>query len=316
MIRIATRGSALALWQANWVRDRLRADDASLEIELVVLKTRGDKILDRALSEVGGKGLFVKEIEEALLDGRAEIAVHSMKDLSAEIPDALTLGAVPEREDARDALVVAPHLEAAAARDVASLPPGARVGTSSLRRVCQLKARRRDLDVVPLRGNVDTRLRKVQAGELDAIVLACAGLKRLGHADRITAALTIAESLPAIGQGALAIECRADDAATRARLARLDHRATRQAVTAERALLQRLAGDCKTPLAAHARVDGAQLTLDGLVGAPDGSALLLRTRAGAADDGESIGRALAEDLLAAGADRLLASRTTKIVGGE
>jgi hydroxymethylbilane synthase len=313
VIRIATRGSALALWQANWVRDRLLADDPALAVELLVLKTRGDKILDRALSEVGGKGLFVKEIEEALLDGRAEVAVHSMKDLPGEIADGLVLGAVPPREDPRDALVVAP---AHAARDVASLPPGARVGTSSLRRVCQLKARRRDLEVVPLRGNVDTRLRKVEAGELDAIVLACAGLKRLGHADRITAALSVEESLPAIGQGALAIECRVDDLKTHARLRKLDDRPSARAVSAERAFLRRLQGDCKTPLAAHAKLDGARLVLDGLVGAPDGSQLLRRSLEGGADDGESIGRALAEELLAAGAARLLAFTTTELVGGE
>lgn len=312
-IRIATRGSALALWQANWVRQRLMADDPHLGVELLVLKTRGDKILDRALSEVGGKGLFVKEIEEALLDGRAEVAVHSMKDLPAEVPVGLTIGAVPEREDARDALVVAP---AVAARDVAGLPRGARVGTSSLRRVCQLKARRPDLEVTPLRGNVDTRLGKVGRGELDAIILACAGLVRLGHGDRITAALTPAESLPAIGQGALAIECRVDDPETLARLARLDHRPTAQAVAAERGFLRRLSGDCKTPLAAHATVDGARLVLDGLVGAPDGSRLLRHTLEGAADDGEAIGRALAEELLRNGADQLLAFTTSEIVGGE
>jgi len=270
-VRIATRGSALALWQANWTRDRLLADDPHLSVELVVLKTRGDKILDRALSEVGGKGLFVKEIEEALLDGRAEVAVHSMKDLPAEIPVGLVLGAVPLREDPRDALVVAPSI---AARDVASLPKGARVGTSSLRRVCQLKSRRPDLDVVPLRGNVDTRIRKLDACELDAMILACAGLKRLGHAARITAALSTAESLPAIGQGALAIECRADDPETLARLAKLDDRTTAHAVAAERAFLRRLQGDCKTPLAAHATVDGDKLRIEGLVGAPDGSKLL------------------------------------------
>jgi hydroxymethylbilane synthase len=313
MIRIATRGSALALWQANWVRDRLLADDATLAVELLVLKTRGDKILDRALSEVGGKGLFVKEIEEALLDGRAEVAVHSMKDLPAEMADGLVLGAVPARADARDALIVAPAISA---RDVASLPTGARVGTSSLRRVCQLKARRRDLEIVPLRGNVDTRLGKVQAGELDAIVLACAGLERLGHADRITAALTVEESLPAIGQGALAIQCRVDDAETRARLHKLDDRATAHAVTAERAFLRRLQGDCKTPLAAHARLDGARLVLDGLVGAPDGSKLLRRSLEGAADDGESLGRTLAEELLGAGAGELLTITNSDLVGGE
>jgi hydroxymethylbilane synthase len=312
-LRIATRGSALALWQANWVRDRLLADDPALTVELVVLKTRGDKILDRALSEVGGKGLFVKEIEEALLDGRAEVAVHSMKDLPAEIPVGLTLGAVPLREDARDALVVAPKH---AARDVASLPPGARVGTSSLRRVCQLRARRPDLDVVPLRGNVDTRLRKVEAGELDAIILACAGLKRLGHGARITAALSTADSLPAIGQGALAIECRVDDPETLRRLARLDDRTTRRAVVAERAFLKRLSGDCKTPLAAHAIVDDGRLVVEGLVGAPDGSKLLRHRLEGSADDGDAVGTALAEELLEQGADMLLAFTTTEIVGGE
>jgi hydroxymethylbilane synthase len=312
-LRIATRGSALALWQANWTRDWLLADDPTLTVELVVLKTRGDKILDRALSEVGGKGLFVKEIEEALLDGRAQVAVHSMKDLPADIPVGLTLGAVPVREDVRDALVVAPKH---AARDVASLPQGARVGTSSLRRVCQLKARRPDLDLVPLRGNVDTRLGKVQAGELDAIVLACAGLKRLGHGARITAALSTDDSLPAIGQGALAIECRVDDPETVARLAKLDDRITRQAVVAERAFLKRLAGDCKTPLAAHATVDGNKLSIEGLVGAPDGSKLLRHRLEGTADDGDAVGTALAGELLARGAAELLAFTTTEVVGGE
>ena len=312
-IRIATRGSALALWQANWVRDRLMADDPHLEVELLVLKTRGDKIVDRALSEVGGKGLFVKEIEEALLDGRAEVAVHSMKDLPAEIPEGLVLGAVPVREDARDALLVAPRLSA---RDVAALPSGARVGTSSLRRVCQLKARRPDLDIVPLRGNVDTRVRKVDAGELDAIVLACAGLKRLGHGARITAALSTTESLPAIGQGALAIECRLDDPKTLARLARFDDATTAHAVRAERAFLRRLQGDCKTPLAAHATVEGARLTIEGLVGAPDGSKLLRQTLEGTAHDAAAVGTALAEELLRQGADKLLAFTTTEIVGGE
>ena len=312
-VRIATRGSALALWQANWTRDRLLADDPHLAVELVVLKTRGDKILDRALSEVGGKGLFVKEIEEALLDGRAEVAVHSMKDLPAEIPVGLTLGAVPLREDPRDALLVAPSI---AARDVASLPKGARVGTSSLRRVCQLKSRRPDLEVVPLRGNVDTRVRKVDAGELDAIVLACAGLKRLGHAARITAALSTAESLPAIGQGALAIECRVDDPETLARLAKLDDRTTAHAVAAERAFLRRLQGDCKTPLAAHATVDGDKLRIEGLVGAPDGSQLLRHALEGTTDDAAAVGHALAEELLRQGADRLLAFTTNELVGGE
>jgi hydroxymethylbilane synthase len=220
---------------------------------------------------------------------------------------------VPAREDARDALVVSPKIDA---RDVASLPRGARVGTSSLRRVCQLKARRPDLDVVPMRGNVDTRLGKVQAGELDAIILACAGLKRLGHGARITAALSTADSLPAIGQGALAIECRDDDAETLRRVQRFDDRTTARAVVAERAFLRRLSGDCKTPLAAHATVDGARLVIEGLVGAPDGSTLLRHRLEGTADDGDAVGTALAEELLAQGADRLLAFTTTEIVGGE
>jgi hydroxymethylbilane synthase len=301
-IVIATRGSALALWQANWTRDRLMAGDAQLAVELLVLKTQGDKIQDRPLSEVGGKGLFVKEIEEALLDGRAQVAVHSMKDLPADIPEGLMLGAVPEREDARDALIVAPQQTA---RDVAGLPRGAKVGTSSLRRLCQLKARRPDLDVIPLRGNVDTRVRKVDAGELDAIILACAGLKRLGYAARITAALSTVESLPAIGQGALAIQCRADDDFTREHLGRFDHRATHLAVTAERGFLERLSGDCKTPLAAHATLDGERLTLEGLVGAIDGSRLLRERIEGAAADGEELGRTLAEKLLTQGAAELL-----------
>jgi hydroxymethylbilane synthase len=303
-VRIATRGSALALWQANHVRDRLRAGEPGLEVELVILKTRGDQIQDRALSEVGGKGLFVKEIEEALLDGRAEIAVHSMKDLPAGLPEGLMLGAVPEREDPRDALIVAPKI---AARDVASLPKGARVGTSSLRRMCQLKACRPDLDVIPMRGNVDTRLKKVQAGELDAIILACAGLNRLGHGAAITATLSTRESLPAIGQGALAIECRADDAATRKRLAALHDAATARAVAAERGFLARLEGDCKTPLAAHATLDGNELTLEGLVGSPDGARILRDTLTGSADDAAALGLELADRLLEKGARAILAT---------
>ncbi len=301
-LRIATRGSALALWQAHHVRDRLIAAEPGLTVELVVIKTRGDTIQDRALSQVGGKGLFVKEIEEALLDGRAEVAVHSMKDLPAEIPEQLMIAAVPEREDARDALVVAPSISA---RDVASLPQGARVGTSSLRRMCQLHALRPDLEIVPLRGNVDTRLGKVQRGELDAIVLACAGLKRLGHKDAITCALPLEQSLPAIAQGALAIECRKDDAQTRRRLAALDHAPTAACVAAERGFLSRLEGDCKTPLAAHATLSGDRLTLDALIGAPDGSTVVRGQRQGAASDGEQLGRALAEQLLAQGGERIL-----------
>jgi hydroxymethylbilane synthase len=305
-VRIATRGSKLALWQAEHVSSLLRAREPGLTVELVVLKTRGDKILDRALSEVGGKGLFVKEIEEALLDGRADVAVHSMKDLTSEVPEALVIAAVPEREDPRDALLVRPGL---AARSVAELPSGARVGTSSLRRVCQLRARRADLAIEPLRGNVDTRLGKLERGELDAIVLACAGLRRLGFGDRITAVLSTEESLPAIGQGALAIECRRDDAATVARLAALDDPATHRAVAAERGFLARLEGDCKTPLAAFATLDknSDRLSLEALIGAPDGSRIVRGRLDGPAVDGPALGRALAEQLLADGGAALLAA---------
>jgi hydroxymethylbilane synthase len=304
-IRIATRGSKLALWQAHHVRDLL-SREAGVMVELLVLSTVGDRVVDRPLSEMGGKGLFVKEIEAALLDGRADVAVHSMKDLPADIPDGLVLAAVPPREDPRDALVVRPGI---AATTIAALPSGARVGTSSLRRVCQLKAQRPDLEVAPLRGNVDTRLNRVAAGELDAIVLAVAGLRRLGFVERITRVLDVAESLPAIGQGALAIETRAGDEAVRERVARFDDPATAITVAAERAFLGRLDGSCRTPLAAHATLDGARIHLDGLVGRPDGTTILRDQLSGEASAATALGRELAERLLARGADRILAGMT-------
>jgi hydroxymethylbilane synthase len=299
VVRIATRGSLLALWQANWVKGELERREPDLRVELVVLKTRGDKILDRALSEVGGKGLFVKEIEDALLEERAEIAVHSMKDLPAELAPGLEVAAIPEREDPRDALVVRPGL---VAHSVTALPQGARVGTSSLRRLCQLRALRPDLVVEPLRGNVDTRLGRVERGDFDAIVLACAGLRRLGHADRISAALSVEESLPAVGQGALAIECRAVDTTTRARLQPLAHARTARAVSAERAALARLQGGCQTPLGAHAIGDDV-LHLRAFVAAVDGSQLLRAEAHG--PDPLALGAAVADDLLGRGAARLL-----------
>ncbi len=306
---IATRGSALALWQANHVSAELCRRDPSLTVDLLVLKTQGDKILDRPLSEVGGKGLFIKEIEEALLDGRADVAVHSLKDLTAMVPPELTLAAIPEREDPRDALVISTGLQDRGVRSLAALPSGARVGTSSLRRVCQLRAKRSDLNLISLRGNVDSRLRKLDAGEYEAIVLACAGLRRLGHGTRITTALD--ELMPAIGQGALAIECRVDDEKTRARLTVLDHAPTRIAVTAERGFLGRLEGGCQTPMAAHANVHGDRVELVGLVGAPDGSEMLQDQIEGAVGDAEQLGRTLAEKLLTRGADRLLKLSTTR-----
>lgn len=317
---IATRGSKLALWQAEYVRAELRAHDPQLAVELLVLKTQGDRVLDRALSEIGGKGLFTKEIEDALLDGRAQIAVHSMKDLPAHGPAELLVAAVPERADPRDALLLGPgvsHLAAAAEKGSSAsallrqLPAGARVGTSSLRRVCQLLRLRPDLTIVALRGNVDTRLRKLHAGEFDAAVLAAAGLQRLGLSEHIAACFAPDEMLPACGQGALAVQCRADDEKTQQRLAKFADAATTVATAAERAFSLRLGGSCQTPLGGHARLLAAtaampaQLHLAGMVGSVDGAQLIRGERIGAVDDPAGLGVALAEELLAAGAAALL-----------
>ncbi|MFO0572536.1 MAG: hydroxymethylbilane synthase [Polyangia bacterium] len=324
---IATRGSQLALWQAEHTRATLLARDPDLSVRLLVLKTQGDKILDRALSEIGGKGLFTKEIEDALLERRADIAVHSMKDVPAAGPEGLVIAAVPERADPRDALLLGPRQQALldgatvpqgdgdgrATALLRALPPGARVGTSSLRRLCQVLALRPDLDVQPLRGNVDTRLRKLHAGEYDAVVLATAGLARLGLAQHIAARFAPDEMVPACGQGALAIQCRADDAAVRARLAALGDVRAAAAVEAERSFNQRLGGSCRTPIGAHATVEvGAEsgdpsrgLHLVGLVGASDGRTVLRGALSGALDSPAAVGTALAEQLLAQGADRLL-----------
>lgn len=319
-LRIATRGSQLALWQAEHVRSLLREQAPELEISLLVLKTQGDRTLDRPLSEIGGKGLFTKEIEEALLDRRADLAVHSMKDLPSELPEGLVLGAIPAREDPADALVLAPGhrpppaLQRGDGHDAGallrSLPAGARVGTSSLRRACQLRRLRPDLEIVALRGNVDTRLRRIEHGELDAAVLAAAGLRRLGLGGHIAACFSPAQMLPACGQGALGLECRADDAVLLARLARLSDAAATAAVLAERALSLRLGGSCHTPLGGHARVhrlpDGSELILDGLVGSPDGREVLRAERRGPVEAPAELGRQLGDALLAAGAERLLA----------
>jgi hydroxymethylbilane synthase len=307
LVRIATRGSKLALWQAEHVRALLQGEEPALRVELVILKTTGDKILDRPLAEVGGKGLFVKEIEEAVADGRADLAVHSMKDLPAEVAPGLEVLAVPPREDPRDALLVRAGLSASR---LAELPQHARVGTSSLRRMCQLRAVRPDLEVVPLRGNVDTRLRRLGEGAFDAIVLAAAGLRRLGLAEHIRHVLEPGEMLPAIGQGALAIEGRCEDAVTRVRLGRLDHPPTAVCVAAERAFLGRLGGGCRTPLAAHAVLAGTategRIVLTGLVGRPDGSEVLHDRIEGAVNSAAALGVTLAEQLLGRGAERILA----------
>jgi hydroxymethylbilane synthase len=298
---IATRGSALALWQANHVKSRLEADDPGLAVELLVLKTKGDKILDVPLAQVGGKGLFVKEIEEALLRHEAHLAVHSMKDVPTALEPGLVLCAVSAREEPYDVLV------SRDGRGLAALPQGAKVGTSSLRRMCQLRARRPDLQIEALRGNVDTRLRKLDEGLYDAIVLAAAGLVRLGFGARISERLMPDVSLPAIGQGALGLETRADDADTIARVRRVLHdEGAAACVTAERAFLARLEGGCQTPIAAHAHLAGGALHLEGLVGAVDGSQMIRDRASGAPADAARLGTQLAEHLLGRGAAALLA----------
>jgi hydroxymethylbilane synthase len=298
-LRIATRKSQLALWQAEHVAALLRRAHAGLEVQLVPMVTQGDRIQDRSLATVGGKGLFIKELEVALQEQRADIAVHSMKDLPGELPEDLAIAALLERVDARDALL------AASGTGLDDLPRGARVGTSSLRRQAQLLAARPDLRIETLRGNVDTRLRRLDAGEMDAIVLACAGLIRLGWESRISARLDPEVSLPAVAQGVIGIECRRADAHTQSLVAVLNHEASRVATDAERAFAHRLGGSCQSPIAAHARLEGERLILDGLVAEPDGSRVLRDTLSGAVDDPGALGRRLAERILAAGAGPLL-----------
>jgi hydroxymethylbilane synthase len=298
-LRIATRKSPLALWQAEYVRDRLIAAHPGLEVELVRMTTQGDKILDSPLAKVGGKGLFVKELEEGLLNGRADLAVHSMKDVPVELPEGLHLPVICEREDPRDAFVSQHY----AALD--DLPHGARVGTSSLRRQCQLTTLRPDLEILSLRGNVNTRLAKLDAGDFDAIILAAAGLLRLGFGERITAYLDTAVSLPAIGQGAVGIECRSNDPAVNQLIAALDHPPTRIRVSAERAMNHRLEGGCQVPIAGHAVLDEDALILRGLVGYPDGSEVIRGEIRGDPDQAVNLGIALADDLLTRGAGTIL-----------
>jgi hydroxymethylbilane synthase len=299
-LTIGTRGSKLALWQANWVKAQLESAHAGLEVELQIIKTTGDKITDVPLAQVGGKGLFVKEIEEALLDGRVDLAVHSMKDVPTVFPDGLGLVATSEREDPRDALL---SHSAATIRD---LSQGARVGTASLRRQAQLLRERPDLEIVSLRGNLDTRLRKLAEGEFEAILLAHAGLRRLGWALDIAHPIPIEEMVPAIGQGALGLETRLDDATTRERIAFLNHPDSADAVAAERALLARLEGGCQVPIAAHATIDGDRITLRGLVADETGSRFVTSSEEGPRDEAAILGREVAEDLLANGADAILA----------
>ncbi|PWC16533.1 hydroxymethylbilane synthase [Brenneria roseae subsp. roseae] len=299
IIRIATRQSPLALWQAQYVQQRLTHIHPELQVELVPMVTRGDIILDTPLAKVGGKGLFVKELELALLEDRADIAVHSMKDVPVEFPDGLGLVTICERDDPRDAFVSNRYAS------LDQLPAGGCVGTSSLRRQCQLRARRPDLTIRDLRGNVGTRLSKLDNGEYDAIILAVAGLKRLKLEDRIRCALSPEESLPAVGQGAIGIECRLDDERTQRLLAPLNHAATAARVRAERAMNVRLEGGCQVPIGSYAELEGDDLWLRALVGAPDGSRMIVGERTGKIADAEQIGIALAEELLAKGARAIL-----------
>jgi hydroxymethylbilane synthase len=298
-LRIATRQSQLALWQAEHVAALLRRAHPGIAVALLPMSTKGDRILDRSLAAIGGKGLFIKELEAALEDRRADMAVHSMKDVPGDLPAGLLIAAVLPRVDARDALI------SAGARALEDLPLGARLGTSSLRRQAQLLAARPDLAIEALRGNVDTRLKRLEAGELDAIVLACAGLIRLGLESRISARLDPKISLPAVSQGVIGIECRADDLKSRAVLQALNDTATRSAIDAERAFARRLGGSCQSPIAAYARIAQDRLTLEGLVAEPDGSRILRDTISGSAANPEILGVELAERVLAAGAGELL-----------
>ena len=299
LIRIATRQSLLALWQAEYVAARLKECHPGLEVELVKMVSRGDKILDTPLAKIGGKGLFVKELEEGLLSGDADIAVHSMKDVPMEFPEGLHLAVICEREDPRDAYVSNNY------KSFDELPQGAVVGTSSLRRQCQVLARRPDLEVKFLRGNVQTRLKKLDDGEYDAIILAGAGLIRLKLQERIRELLDVTASLPACGQGAVGIECRAEDAEVNALLAPLNHEPTAIRVTAERAMNRRLEGGCQVPIGGYAELERGVIVLHGLVGRPDGSEMVRGSISGRPEDAEELGQVLAEDLLGRGADAIL-----------
>lgn len=296
-LRIGTRGSQLALTQSRWVQAALQRQYPDLTVELVTIRTTGDRFLDVPLSTIGGKGVFVKEIEDALTAGRIDCAVHSMKDVPTELAPGLVIAAIPAREAAHDVLISRANVP------LAQLPGGARVGTSSLRRMALVRAQRRDVEVLALRGNVDTRLRKLDAGELDAVVLAAAGLHRLGIARPEAEALDPHDFIPAIGQGALAIESRDD--ATRTLLAVLDDAETRIAVRAERAFLARVGGSCRTPLAAHATVEVDHLDLHALIANPDGTQVVRGRRGGATDHATALGHDLADELLGRGGRHIL-----------
>ena len=299
IVRIATRQSPLALWQAEYVKARLLQLHPDIEVELIKMVTKGDKILDTPLAKVGGKGLFVKELETGMLSGEADIAVHSMKDVPVEFPDGLMLAVICEREDPRDAFV-SNHIDS-----IEQLPQGAVVGTSSLRRQCQLREWRPDLQIVDLRGNVNTRLAKLDNGDYTAIILAAAGLIRLGFQERINHPIDTTLSLPAIGQGAVGIECRIDDERILSLIEPLNHSETSTCVKAERAMNHRLEGGCQVPIAGYALLDNWNLSMRGLVGRPDGKEVIRGEVQGHADQAEQLGIQLAEDLLSRGAKEIL-----------
>lgn len=299
LIRIATRRSPLALWQAEFVKAELEKHHPGLKVELVKMVTQGDKILDTPLAKVGGKGLFVKELEVGMQQGEADIAVHSMKDVPVEFPEGLHLAVICEREDPRDAFVSNTY------QHFDDLPDGAKVGTSSLRRECQIRALRPDLQIISLRGNVNTRLKKLDDGEYDAIILAAAGLKRLGFNNRIKHEIDTTTSLPAVGQGAVGIECRIDDERVNALIAPLNHAETAIRVRAERAMNNRLEGGCQVPIGGYSEIDYGVIVLRGLVGRPDGTKIIRGDISGKPEDAEELGKVLAEDLLSRGAREIL-----------
>jgi hydroxymethylbilane synthase len=298
-LKLGTRGSALALWQANWTKSELEKRWSGLTVELVPIKTTGDKILDVPLAKIGGKGLFTKEIDEALLDRRIDVAVHSMKDVPFQLPDGIEFGAIPEREDPHDAFI-------SNGLTLQELKAGAKIGTSSLRRQVQLRHHFPALNLVTLRGNVDTRLRRLGAGDFDGIILAIAGLKRLGYEQRITQILDDDVMLSAVGQGALGIVCRTADETTRQMLQVLDHSPTRIAVTAERGLLRALGGSCQVPIAGKANLAGNRLNIKGLIASLDGNRVIGHELSGVADRALELGMELGAKLLAMGAGEILA----------
>jgi len=298
-LRIATRKSPLALWQAEHVAARLQQHHQKLSVELVKMTTAGDRFLDAPLSAAGGKGMFLKELEQALIESRADLAVHSMKDVTIDLPEGLGISVLLPREDPRDALIAAPGTT------LDNLPHGARLGTSSLRRQCQVRAYRPDLEVTDLRGNVGTRLGKLDNGDFDAIILAAAGVKRLGIDDRVSDYIDPTILVPAVGQGVIGIETRQSDNAVTALIEPLNDPAAEICLAAERAVSRRLYGGCMLPIAAHAVLEADQIRISGLVGTVDGSEILQAERSGSAADAESLGLAVADDLLAQGADRIL-----------